>query len=262
MAIKQFDRPAPEPGEKQSRERSSIEFPYGDIEDATLVAMAIHENAGVSCSPDQLAAYMHHVATSGTFRLRVSTARVFGLIETERGAVSLTPLGRTIVDPSNERHARVDAFMSVPLYRAIFEKYKGHLLPPPAALEREMANLGVSSKQTDKARQAFERSAQKAGFFEHGSDRLVMPSSSSRGSDSQKSEAPASVPEPLPTVRFYGGGGGGHSDPLIQALIQKLPETGPWPVDERVNWLKLLSMAFQMTYGQEQQIEIKKEASN
>jgi hypothetical protein len=262
MAIKPFDRPIPEPGEKQSRERSSIEFPYGDIDDATLVAMAIHENAGVSCSSDQLAAYMHHVATSGTFRLRVSTARVFGLIETERGAVTLTQLGRKIVDPSNERHARVDAFMSVPLYRAIFEKYKGHLLPPPAALEREMANLGVSSKQTDKARQAFERSAQKAGFFDHGSDRLVMPSSS-RTPEAQKSDVAPPVPESLPTVRFYGGGGGGgHSDPLIQALIQKLPEAGPWPVDERVNWLRLLSMAFQMTYGPDQQIEIKKEAAN
>jgi hypothetical protein len=84
-----------------------------------------------------------------------------------------------------------------------------------------------------------------------------------RLTDAQKQDSAPSAPEPLPTVRFYGGGGGGgHSDPLIQALIQKLPETGPWPVDERVNWLRLLSMAFQMTYGQDQQIEIKKEPSN
>jgi hypothetical protein len=33
---------------------------------------------------------------------------------------------------------------------------------------------------------------------------------------------------------------------------------GPWSVDERVNWLKLLTMAFQMTYGQEPEIEVKK----
>jgi hypothetical protein len=33
--------------------------------------------------------------------------------------------------------------------------------------------------------------------------------------------------------------------------------------DERINWLKLLSMAFQMTYGQDEEIEIKKkEAAN
>jgi hypothetical protein len=65
--------------------------------------------------------------------------------------------------------------MAVPLYSAIYEKYKGHLLPPMKALEREMLSLGVSSKQTDKARQAFERSARQAGFFEAGDDRLVRP---------------------------------------------------------------------------------------
>ena len=49
------------------------------------------------------------------------------------------------------------------------------MLPPAAALEREMGQLGVASKQTGKARQAFERSAEQAGFFAHGADRLVMP---------------------------------------------------------------------------------------
>ena len=58
------------------------------------------------------------------------------------------------------------------------------------------------------------------------------------------------------------GGGSGPDDPLIQALIQKLPHTSPWAVDERVTWLKMLATAFQITYGQEQNIEIKKEAAN
>jgi hypothetical protein len=37
------------------------------------------------------------------------------------------------------------------------------------------AGLGVAKKQTDKARQTFQRSAQQAGFFAYGQDRLVMP---------------------------------------------------------------------------------------
>ena len=45
------------------------------------------------------------------------------------------------------------------------------------------------------------------------------------------------------------GGGGGPTDPLIQAPIHKLLEEGPWPADDRVNWLKMLTMAFQITYG-------------
>ena len=47
-------------------------------------------------------------------------------------------------------------------------------------------------------------------------------------------------------------------DPLINELFQKLPKAGVWPVDERVSWLKMLAMAFQVIYGQETEIDIKK----
>jgi len=56
-------------------------------------------------------------------------------------------------------------------------------------------------------------------------------------------------------------GGGGAGDSLIQALIDKLPEGGPWPASERITWLKMLAMAFQMSCGAETEIEIK-EAAN
>jgi hypothetical protein len=56
-----------------------------------------------------------------------------------------------------------------------------------------------------------------------------------------------------------GGGGGGGADPLIRALIQKLPKSGEeWSADDRVTWLQMISMAFQMTYGPVDAIEIKK----
>jgi hypothetical protein len=59
------------------------------------------------------------------------------------------------------------------------------------------------------------------------------------------------------------GGTGGPNDPLVKALIQTMPAQRPRSVDERMNWLKLLTMAFQMTYGQEPEIEVKKkEAGN
>lgn len=55
-----------------------------------------------------------------------------------------------------------------------------------------------------------------------------------------------------------GGDGRGPNDPLINELFQKLPKAGAWPVDERVSWLRMLAMAFQVTYGQEPEIDIKK----
>jgi len=224
------------------RERSSIEFPYGDLNDAVEVAKAIHANAGLSCTTDQLAAYLRQSATSGSFRLRTATARIFGLTENEQGSLTLTDIGRKMNDPSQEGTARVAAFMSVPLYKAIYEKYRGHMLPPRAALEREMANLGVSSKQADKARQAFERSAEQAGFFAHGTDRLVMPSGVSVAQQPKVTEKPQ-------TQKIGGGSGGGFLHPFIQGLLDALPEPGTdWPTNERKKWLQTADHIFGLIY--------------
>lgn len=58
------------------------------------------------------------------------------------------------------------------------------------------------------------------------------------------------------------GGEGGASDPLIQAVIQKLPSKGPWPLDDRIKWLKVLSMAFDIVYGSDEEIQITNEAAH
>jgi hypothetical protein len=60
---------------------------------------------------------------------------------------------------------------------------------PAASLEREIVELGVAEKQKDKARQVFERSADQAGFFEHGPNRLVMPGIAARHSAKMTSRA-------------------------------------------------------------------------
>src|SRR5712692_8628132 len=91
--------------EKQpkQRERATIAFPYGDLEDALAMAAAIAGHFGSQCTLDQLAARLNHSnVASGGFRLKLSTARVFGLIDSGRNAdqVVLTELGRRIVQPS------------------------------------------------------------------------------------------------------------------------------------------------------------------
>jgi hypothetical protein len=60
-----------------------------------------------------------------------------------------------------------------------------------------------------------------------------------------------------------GGGGAGADDPLIAALIQKLPPAGTdWSTDERIAWLQLMVMGFQVAYGPKEQISVSKEAAN
>lgn len=165
-----------EGGDDAKREQSTIAFPYLDLDSAVEVARAIYNRGGIGgCSVDELAAEMNQTV-SGAFRLKTGTAKTFDLVSKEgKSGFKLSELGRQIIASETERAARAEAFMRVPLYAAVFEKYKGHMLPPAKALEREMQGMGVSSKQTDKARQAFERSAKQAGYLESGEDRLVRP---------------------------------------------------------------------------------------
>ena len=205
----------------------------------------------MECNIDQLAAYMKQRATSGAFRMRVSATRIFGFIETERGGkVRLTSLGRRVADSNKERKARAESFLLVALYAAINDKFKGYSLPPTKALEREMVELGVSSKQSARARQAFERSAEQAGYFQHGNDRLVEPAFSGKTPETKPIEPP-----PVESKRNGGGGDdGGDSDlhPFVQGLLQTLPETGSmWPSSGRDEWLNAASQIFKLIYKDE-----------
>lgn len=239
--------------EAEKRERSTIQFPYNDLDDAVGVAKAVHANAGVQCTIDQLAAYLRQSLTSGAFRLRASTAAIFGLTENERGTVRLTDLGRRMADPAQEIEARAEAFLHVPLYGRIYANYKGFTLPPAAALERFMREVGVSPKQTDRARQAFMRSARQAGFFVHGEDRLVRPASGGPGTK------PIDEPKEDSVRDAKRGGGGGSGDPpdlhpFISGLLGSLPhakvgEPKPeWPISEQVKWLQTAASIFSLMY--------------
>ena len=234
------------------RERSTIQFPYNDLDDAVAIAKAVHENAGLSCTIDQLAAYVKNSLTSGAFRLRVGNAAIFGLTENERRGVRLTPLGRRIADASQETAAKVEAFLTVPLYARIYENYKGFTLPSAAALEKFMLEVGVSSKQTGKARQAFMRSARQAGFFAHGEDRLVRPALSADAGPGTKPIDESVVEKKKQDAKFGGGGGNDNDpeiDPIIRGLLARLPPSGSqWRMADRKLWLELLEGSFKLIY--------------
>lgn len=237
----------------EGRQRSTIGFPYMDLASAIELAEAIFKNvAAGQCDDDQLAAWSGQSSKSSTFRVQVYAARTFGVLQGDPSHHSLTDLGLSIVDHQRARDAKVRAFLTVPLYSAVFEKFKGGALPPAAALEREMVALGVAPKQKERARQVFERSADQAGFFEHGRDRLIQPGNTTGF------QPPPPAPKENGGDGGGGGGGGNELDPLVAALVKKLPKVGdPWTAKERVAWLKMAVMAFQVAYGVTEEVDVK-----
>ncbi len=249
--------------------KSTIVFPYSDEDMAVEVAKTIWAKGGRQCTIDQLSSYLgHDSVTSGAFRLKYTTARIFGLIEVSQDEVRLTTLGCEIIDPTLERKARVEAFLSVPLYKRLYEKYKGYPLPQGAGLKQELITLGVTPKQADKARQSLQRSAQQAGFFEQGRNKLVLPSGlgSPNASVVSRNTRPLTTGSPqdiLPSPHYtYGGDGGDGGSQVLHtlqenALIHNLYVLAPpigtkWSRAKREAWLALLATVIHSLYSDEE----------
>jgi hypothetical protein len=147
--------------------RSTIKFPYTSLKDAERLASVLHACGG-DATFEQLAEGLDASPTSGAFRIKVATARTFGAITPLQRHLTVTPLGRRLIDPQTRPEARVEAFMRVPLFAALAEDYKDVPLPPDPVLERRIHELGVSTKLVSRARQAFQRSAQLAGLLRDG----------------------------------------------------------------------------------------------
>jgi hypothetical protein len=238
--------------EAPQRDRSTIKFPYGDLDDAIEVAFTVHEHFGLSATVDQVAAAMGQ-SLSGAFRAKMATAATFGVVESGRGEVHLTDLGARIADPEARSGARVEAFLGVPLYQAVFERFRGARLPGEAGLEAELVKLGVGAKVAMKARQALQRSAEQAGFFSHGRDRLVQPSvstiapvppaTSDAGTDQRPS--PPSVASSPPV--------GLAQHPLLVGLWQELPDpkVAKLSPEQQANWIETATLVLKLLYSGE-----------
>ena len=235
-------------GGKRRRERSTVEFPYSDLGNAIEIARTINDKAGLECEVTQLATWLGHSATGGTFRSRYSAARIFGLIETERGGrATLTELGRDALNAATEDEAKVRAFLNVDLFRQMYDSYKGRALPPAAAVERMVTSLGVAPKQAERARQTFIKSAGVAQFIDSQTGAFIEPAFPTKKADR------ASTSNAEGGKEAKGGGDGGglppKLDPIIRGLIDRLPEAGAnWPHQERKLWLGILENTFQLVY--------------
>lgn len=243
------------------RVRGQIEFPYADEERSVDLAQRLNAQAGSALiSHDQLASAMNQSAAGGTYRGRLAAAKLFGFVRVEQGRVGLTDLGIRVSHPDDHRAAAVEAFLNVPLFRSMYEKYKGYALPPAAAIERQMVELGVPIKQKERARQTFQSSATYAGYIA-SNGRFIQPVVSSVGTISE-------APPPVHDDRRGdppGGGGGGNLPPFVQTLLDTLPEPGTdWSDPNRVTWLRAAAILFSLMYkggGGDIEVRIKEKES-
>ena len=237
----EFGKTEPENGNAK-RVRSTISFPYIAMGSCLEVAEAMHEIGGDACEWNQIAAHMKVAAQGGAFRQKMLATKTFGIIEYSGQDVQLTKLGQHCIDERTSKGARVDAFLRVPLFAALFGRFDGVKLPPHAAIQRTMQELGVAPKQTAKARQSFIRSAREAGFFDLNPDRLTKPPVDQDDND----------PDDPPKKKKTNGGGDEPppNSPLITALLAQMPPPKDgWPKEQCLVWLRTLLLSISMIYS-------------
>ena len=223
-----------------SRSKSKISFVYNDLEAALGLADKLQTSAGMACEVKQLASWMNQSVSGGTFRSILSAAKSFGLVESQQvGMVSLTKLGRSALDSTERPNALAESFLRVPLHAEMYQQFQGSSLPPPAAVERHMESLGIPPKQKERARQTFTKSAQFAGFIDQSTGRFIRPAT-----------VPAVPASELQKSGGDGGDGGGLDlDPLLVALLRKIPRVGKeWPQEPRARWFRTFAMNVSQIY--------------
>jgi len=223
------------------RNSSTVSFPYADLAEVQN-AVQIVASSGGHCMPQQLAPWLgHSTLRSGAFRNKVAAAKLFGVLSGSRNLIMLTDLGERLVRDGTARQAKVDAFLSVPLYRQSFERYSGAKLPGSKDLELEFLRRGVSRTQLTAARQVFLRSAEQAGFFESGDHRLVLP----LGTDlpgSSVSAARSGTSTRTPNAVRLG------NPESIETLLMKVPWNNAWSEAELQEWLALFTSAIRVHF--------------
>lgn len=235
-------------GTGSERDRSTIRFPYLDLDNAIEIAKAVHTLRGYSCEWEQLGAKFGVSAKGAGFHMRVQTAKIFGLVSYDRSTVTLTEIGIRATNAQQEKAARVDAFLTVPLYRQIYEQFKENPFPGVTAIESFMVGIGVANKVKEKARQVFERSAKQAGFFDQSPDRMAMPFSTAGGRRAGDKEDPQQGSNGAALSRA-GSAAGTQLPPIIEGLLNTLPPAGScWEMENRAKWLQAAVNIFDLIY--------------
>lgn len=251
--IKEIKKAEAKADESPSRGKTSC--PYFDLEQSIKVADAIYSKGGGSCTPDQMAHWLDYASIrSGTYLTRVSAAKSFGLIESSGNKLSVTERAKKIltpVMPDDAVNAKVDAFLSVPLFSKVFEQFRGGQLPPEIGLKNLFQETyKVLKDRSAPAVRVFLNSAEQAGMLvgESGKQRLIKPSISSvQASPPTKSDAPEERQPDKPKGGGEGPPGGIHT--AIVGVLRELPPPGsPFPAAKKQRFLDALKAVLDWVY--------------
>src|ERR1700738_4594307 len=158
---------------KEIRTRVTAEnrYPVYDLNSSLTVAKAVKEQGGDACTVEQLGAFLSYKNTNGGgFVARIAATKLFGLVISDRGTYKITPRAEAAlwpVSPAARLQALRDAFLGVPIYKQIYERFRGTQLPEEFGM-KSLLRTQFQVPPGDRAALAYRvlmDSAEVAGFF-------------------------------------------------------------------------------------------------
>ena len=146
--------------------------PYIDLVEAVQIIEACYDRAGDEIPFDLFSEVTRNTASSSSFTRKMATCRNFGLITVSGNKINLTEVAERIFRPRdpNERQAALkDAFLSIDLFRRIYDKYLGRILPQDEYLANTFSDY-VPPEEARKWVDRFVESANEAGLLLDRSD--------------------------------------------------------------------------------------------
>ena len=242
--------------------RSSIGYTYFNLNDSLELPKVVHEKGGGTCTPEQLVRLLGYTSvTSGTYQVRFSSARQFGFLRLENGVISVTERAYKILSPvmpEDSLIAKAEAFLSVELFKVVYDLYNGRPLPPEAGLRNLLLQqYGFSEDRAGPAVRVLMESAEQAGFFSvAGRTKLIFPPipknaqpepEQAKVQEIAAEEQRATERPKAPAVASVDTAPGVHS--AIIGLLRDLPAPGTvWPTKQKKRFVKAFQATLDFVY--------------
>ena len=157
--------------------------------------------------------------------------------------------------PNDAVEAKADAFLAVPLFAKVYERFRGTQLPPEIGLKNLFENtFKVLPDRVPQAVRVFLSSAEQAGFFATTGDRsrLVRPAAANVPPQGVVTKKDEQLPAP---EKPKGGGGDGPTGGVHSAIIgllRELPPPGtPWTSQKKQRFLDAFKATVDFIYPEE-----------
>lgn len=183
------------PAKKRSSSGAGAKYPRHNVSDVLRIPKAIlDQNAGKTCSDDQVAQYLGLKSAAGPFGVEISSAIKYGFIERPGSKqLDVTGLARQILRPKSTDDVPKgyqQAVLKAPVISDVYKHYRGENLPDRQFFDNALEDtFSVPNDKLSEFKDIFIASLRTASLLEETDGRMrVLDSASFEETDAESKE--------------------------------------------------------------------------